>query len=70
MRMIFKKDIEPRCAYCAKGKELGAGEIGCVRYGVVKSHFKCGRFVYDPLRRVPPKPVRLGKKYSDKDFEI
>ena len=70
MPTIFKKDIDPRCAYCAKGKDLARGDIGCVHKGVVKAHFSCRKFVYDPLRRVPPKPVRLGKKYTDKDFEI
>lgn len=67
---VFKKDIDPRCGYCQKGKQLSMTEIGCVHHGVVKAHFHCKKFVYDPFRRVPPKPARLGKNYSEKDFSI
>jgi hypothetical protein len=67
---LFRKDIDPRCAYCVCGRQLGHGDVGCVHKGVVKEYFHCKRFRYDPLRRVPHKPVRLGKNYTEDDFKI
>ena len=55
MKNPFRKDIEPRCAYCAHGKPLGADQIVCSRRGVVDSADSCRHFRYDPLRRVPPR---------------
>ncbi|GHV08024.1 hypothetical protein FACS1894217_09820 [Clostridia bacterium] len=67
---LFRKDVDPRCAYCASGKPMGGGEVGCTRRGIVKEYFHCKKFNYDPLRRVPPKPPTLGKNYSENDFAI
>ncbi|MCL1820144.1 MAG: hypothetical protein FWG36_05760 [Oscillospiraceae bacterium] len=67
---VFRETIDPRCGYCQKGRQISQNEIGCVHRGVVSAHYSCKKFVYDPYRRVPPKPVRLNKNYSDKDFEL
>ena len=69
--VIFKKDIEPRCAYCAHGNSLGEDQIICVKKGVVSPAGSCRRFKYDPLKRVPPKPLVVSfDKFSDEDFSI
>lgn len=35
MRNPFRKDIEPRCAYCAHGSAVNEREVACSRRGVV-----------------------------------
>lgn len=70
-KKLFQEDIEPRCAYCAKGAPLEEGRVLCVKKGVVRSGDRCGRFQYDPLKRVPPKPAVLNTgKLSPEDFRL
>ena len=42
--MLLRKDIEPRCAYCAKGSAISDREVACSRKGVVAAEYHCGRF--------------------------
>lgn len=68
---LFRKDIEPRCAYCDKGNVINEREVVCSRKGVVAMEFHCFRFRYDPLKRVPPRPVKLEtSKLKEEDFLI
>ena len=69
--MLFRKDIEPRCVYCAKGSPISDREVACPRKGVVDASFHCARFRYDPLKRVPPRPVTPDFCHLDgKDFTL
>lgn len=69
--MLFRKDIEPRCAYCARGSRIGEDKVACIKRGIVAPEQHCAAFVYDPLRRVPPRPVKLlVEKLTEKDFQI
>ena len=69
--MLFQKKIDPRCAYCAKGAPLEEGRILCAKKGVVDPGNHCPSFKYDPLKRVPPKPVTLDtSKLDDDDFRL
>lgn len=69
--MLFKKDIEPRCAYCARGVPLEGESVLCKRKGVVARGDSCHRFQYDPLKRVPPKPAALDLSgFKDEDFSL
>ena len=69
--MLFRKDIEPRCAYCARGRELDPGQIVCPKKGVMSAGSYCGAFRYDPLKRVPPRPAKLsGSGLRDEDFSL
>ena len=52
--MLFRKNIDPRCAYCAKGSRINDEQVVCVKRGVVPASDHCGAFSYDPLKRVPP----------------
>ena len=52
---LLRKDIEPRCTYCAHGSPLA-------------DH--CRSFRYDPLRRVPAKPAVLREKFTNADFSL
>jgi len=55
--MLFEKNMEPRCAYCARGSQLDDDTILCVKRGLVSPGHSCRKFQYDPFKRVPPKPV-------------
>ncbi len=70
MKNPFRKNIEPRCAYCAHGSAINDFEVACEKKGIVDSAGHCRRFTYDPLRRVPPRPAVLDDKHSAEDFSI
>ena len=71
MRNPFRKDIEPRCAYCAHGSAVNEREVACSRKGVVDGADHCRHFRYDPLRRVPPRPASLDTKtHSPEEFSL
>ena len=68
---LFRKDMEPRCAYCAKGSMINEREVVCPRKGVVAMEYCCRRFRYDPFKRVPPRPVTLEtSRLKEEDFAI
>ena len=69
--MLFKKDMEPRCAYCARGTQLEGNAILCKKKGVIPLAGACSAFRYDPLKRVPPRPVTPDFCHLDgKDFTL
>lgn len=70
MKNPFRKNIEPRCAYCAHGSAISDFEVACEKKGIVDSASHCRRFSYDPLRRTPPRPATLEEKHSAEDFSI
>lgn len=67
---LFRKNIEPRCAYCARANPLDGEHATCKRRGVVALGDHCRAFKYDPLRRVPPKPAVLRGSFTGADFEL
>jgi len=69
--VLFKKDIEPRCAYCKRCAVLDEERVLCMKKGVMSAGGSCGRFRYDPLKRVPPKPIRADFSHlKEEDFSI
>ena len=70
--MLFRKNIEPRCAYCAQGVRINETQVACMK----ERH--CGggeslrfRFRYDPLKRVPPRPAQLSTDgLKEEDFSL
>ena len=69
--MLFRKKIDPRCAYCANGSAVSEREVACSRKGVMDSADSCRHFRYDPLRRVPPRPASLDPKaHSPEEFSL
>lgn len=69
--MLFRKDIEPRCAYCAKGTVINDREVACPKRGVVAAEYHCMWFKYDPFKREPPRPVKLEtSRLKEEDFQI
>ncbi len=68
---LFQKDIEPRCVYCARGRDLGEDRIACPKKGIMSGGESCRSFRYDPLKRTPPRPVRLSLGgLRDEDFTL
>ena len=69
--MLFRKDIDPRCAYCARGSRISDDKVACVKRGIVPVEHHCRAFSYDPLKRVPPRPVTLDtQKLNETDFSL
>ncbi len=54
--MLFKRNIDPSCTYCRRGKQITEETILCQRKGVVSPAGSCTAFRYDPLKRVPASP--------------
>lgn len=68
---LFRKNLERHCAYCANGCRVSEREIACVYKGIMDDADRCHRFSYDPLKRVPPRPVALRtEKYSAEEFRL
>jgi hypothetical protein len=69
--MLFDRGIEPRCAYCAYGDALSAWEVACVKRGIVNSGASCGKFSYEPTKRVPERSSGgLSTALSSEDVSI
>lgn len=68
---VFRKDIEPRCAYCEYANTISDTQVICSRKGVMACTSHCRRFRYDPLRRNPPEAAVLNKRsHNAEDFSI
>lgn len=68
---LFQTSIEPRCAYCAKGRTLNPEQVACPKKGVMSAGSHCASFRYDPLKRVPPRPAKLSlSNFSEEDFRL
>ena len=71
MPSMFEKDIEPRCGYCRRGAPLEDGKVMCAKKGIVAASGACRSFRYDPLKRVPPRPMTASFDHlKDEDFTL
>ena len=69
--MLFRKKMEPRCAYCIHGAKLDDGKVLCPKKGIREECDKCFRFRYDPTKRMPLKAKALDfSKYDEQDFSL
>ena len=71
MKRIFRKDIDPQCAYCEHGTTTANKDtILCKKQGAVMQSFsKCKKLRYDPLKR-EPKVISLTSTFSKEDFSL
>lgn len=67
---LFRKDIEPRCAYCVRAKTLDENTATCMKRGVVELTGYCKSFKYDPISRIPSKPPTIRGEFSAADFAL
>ena len=69
--MLFRRNIEPRCAYCNYGMSMGFGEIACSKRGIMEDNGNCGLFRYEPTKRKPEYARnKAAKKIKNTDFSI
>ena len=55
-----KNEIEKVCEYCEHAAPLkDKNFMLCKTRGVVSVSFSCRKFLYDPLKRIPSRPVIL-----------
>lgn len=69
-RKIFRRNIEPACAYCLRANPVDAEHLLCRKRGIVPATASCRAFRYDPLRRIPPKPAVLRGTFTAADFTL
>lgn len=63
-------DTPRMCLYCEKATVINDDEhVLCSFHGIVNKEFKCKKFAYDPLKRVP-KPMPPMPKLSEEDILI
>ena len=70
-KKLFGKNIEPKCAYCARcilteDKKI----VLCEKKGFTTPDDSCKKFIYDPLKRVPKTPSPTLPDYDDVDFSL
>ena len=69
--MLFRKKIERSCVYCAYGTKIDEEQVLCIKKGVVPVSAKCGKFLYDPCKRIPLKQKAMDfKKYEEEDYSL
>jgi len=69
--MLFQKNIDPRCAYCKRCVPLDEDQMLCAKKGIVSPAGSCRKFKYDPLKRVPPKPIAADFSHlKEEDFVL
>lgn len=69
--MLFRKDIEKICAYCARSGQTDSETLLCPKRGFVSPDNHCRHFRYDPLKRKPSrsKLVDFGQ-FKEEDFKL
>ena len=69
--MLFRKKMPRSCSYCQHGTCMGEDQILCTKRGIVSVYYSCGKFKYNPCKRIPPKIKALNlSKYEDTDFSL
>lgn len=69
--MLFRKNIDKFCAYCAFSGKVDDRTVLCRKQGFVASCHRCRRFKYDPLKRIPTRmKAQDFSKYRDEDFSL
>lgn len=69
--MLFRKDIDPCCAYCTRAAFAGEGTVVCAKKGIMPENGRCKKFKYDPLKRIPPKPKSVDlSKFDERDYSL
>ncbi len=67
---LFGDNIIPACEYCEHGVRSKDGTmIDCEREGVVSPYFRCKKFIYSPVKRIPKQSPKIGA-FTKKDFSL
>lgn len=69
--MLFRKNIERSCSYCAHSAKLDDDQVLCAKRGLMSIDGKCLKFRYDPCKRIPVKAKALDfSKYDREDYSL
>ena len=69
--MLFRRNIEPSCAYCTYGMALGFDEVACSKRGIMSDDARCGAFRYEPTKREPEHSRSITTtEMAENDFSI
>ena len=69
--MLFRKKIDRSCSYCLYCTKLNSDQVLCAKRGIMPVDGKCGRFAYDPCKRIPGKAKALDlTRYNKDDFSL
>lgn len=69
--MLFRKKIDPSCAYCIHGTALDDTQLLCAKKGLRPLPGSCRRFRYDPCKRIPSKMKAPDfSKYEAEDYSL
>jgi hypothetical protein len=49
---------------------MTAREVACLKRGISEPYGRCNKFKYDPLKRIPPRPAKLGRNYTEEDLSL
>lgn len=66
---LFGNNIAPACKYCAEAMQQVGDNVLCMKRGIVPPEHFCRKFIYDPIKRIPAKPMPL-ETYTEEDFSI
>lgn len=62
--------IDKICANCIHGRHSPDGDsVLCIKKGIMFKDSTCHKFEYDPLNRIPARPVTMSE-FSAEDFEL
>ena len=66
----FNNRIAPACEYCEYGRSASDFKmILCKHKGVVSPYFRCRRFKYSPVKRIPRAMPAIPRK-DPEDFSL
>lgn len=69
--MLFRKNIDKACSYCARCGKIDNEMYLCKKKGIVSACHSCRKFKYDPLKRVPVRRAPEDfEQYDDIDYSL
>lgn len=67
-KKLCDDQIPRMCQFCENATAISDDEnILCSKHGIVNKAFRCKKYAYDPLKRVP-KPLPPMPKLSEEDL--
>ncbi len=67
---LSKNDYSKKCENCFHGSLTSDGEaVLCVKKGIMKPDYSCGKYKYDPLKRKPEKKAQIDN-FREEEFTL
>ena len=67
---MFDKSIVKCCDYCLHASDFMEGRLLCDIKGPVDPEGKCPKYIYDPIRRIPPEDHIKAKAVDPASLEL